>query len=117
MKKAETRLSIKVRKHLLDNYGIRLHKNHGGAYGETGAADLYGTLPGGRAIYIELKTPKSIDKKNNRTIFQGMFLNWEASQGALAFVASSVEAIDAVLHSAGIYPHRHFKKSDIQSIS
>lgn len=117
MKKAETRLSIKVRKHLLDNYGIRLHKNHGGAYGETGAADLYGTLPGGRAIYIELKTPKSIDKKNNRTIFQGAWLNWESSQGALAFVCCSVEEIDLMLAAANIYPHRQMKKSDIKSIS
>jgi hypothetical protein len=105
MKKAETRLSIKVRKHLLEKYGIRLHKNTGGAYSETGAADLYGTLPGGRAIYIELKTPKTIDKKNNRAIFQGMWLQHEASQGALAFVASSIEVIEAALKSAGIYPH------------
>jgi len=105
MQKAETRLSIKIRKHLLEKYGIRLHKNHGGAYGETGAVDLYGTLPGGRAVYIELKTPKSIGKRNNRTIFQGMWLQHEASQGALAFVASSIESVDAVLNANGIYPH------------
>ena len=117
MKKAETRLSIKVRKHLLENYGIRMHKNHGGPFTETGAADLYGTLPGGRAVYIELKTPDSMGKKNNRMIFQGIWLQHEANQGALAFVASSVEAIDAMLASAKIYPHRQIKKSDIESIS
>ena len=103
--KKESRISQKIRKLVQKNYGTILHKTHGGAFGETGAADLYGTLPGGRAVYIEMKTPDTRWQKSQRSLFQHAWLDRERKLGALVMVADSYEEIAGVFKAAGIYPH------------
>lgn len=102
--KKETRASIKIREKMLEKYGTFLHKNHGGAYGETGAADLYGTLPGGRAIYVELKTPDTIKKKTARRKYQEAWLMREARLGAFTAVTASWDDLLLQLLGEQIYP-------------
>lgn len=51
-----------------------------------GSADIWGVLPGGRAVFVEIKTPKG-----RTTVLQEMFLEEMREQGAVAFVARSIE--------------------------
>lgn len=103
--KKETKLSREIRENLKRDYGIFLHKNWGGVFTETGAADLYGTLPGGRACYFELKTPEGAKRRDSRSVYQKAWLRREARMGALTAVVSSYEDVFAVLWAAQIYPH------------
>jgi hypothetical protein len=89
----------RIRTKLLAEYGIRLHKNIGGAYGETGAADLYGTLPGGRALYLEVKQP---NKKNTLTAAQKNWLDAERQMGAVAELVTSPLEVIHILEREGI---------------
>jgi hypothetical protein len=61
-----------------------------------GFADIVGVLPGGRALFIEVKTGK-----NKTTIYQDYFLEEVKKQGALAFVAYSIEDCEYQLKSRG----------------
>jgi hypothetical protein len=61
-----------------------------------GFSDIVGVLPGGRALFIEVKTGK-----NKTTEFQEIFLEEMKNQGALAFVAYSIEDCDKYLKSRG----------------
>ena len=117
MTKQETRLCNLIRDRLKRDYGIHLHKNWGGVFTETGAADLYGTLPGGRAVYFELKTPEGSKRKSGRAAYQKSWLAREEKMGALTGVVAMYAEVQLKLESAGIYPHRQKKKSDIESIS
>lgn len=117
MTKQETRLCNLIRDRLKRDYGIYLHKNWGGVFTETGAADLYGTLPGGRAVYFELKTPDGAKRKGGRAAYQKAWLAREEKMGALTGVVMTYADVRSRLHAAGIYPHRQMKKSDIKSIS
>lgn len=85
-------------------FGTILHKNHGGAFTETGAADLYGTLPGGRAIYIELKTPERKNQMSMRRLCQKRWLDRERKLGAATFFVSGWDELKKELEDAGIYP-------------
>ena len=82
----------KIRIEILNKYGVRLHKNTGGPYSEAGAADLYGTLPGGRAIFVEVKAPGKKPRPN-----QLAWLEHEREMGALAVWVSSWEELLSVL--------------------
>lgn len=82
----ETPLSKKIRDGLKRDFGVIMHKTHGGPFGESGAADLYGTLPGGRAIYVETKAPKG-SKNNLRARIQKAWLAREAKLGAFTMFA------------------------------
>ena len=102
--KKETRLSVKIRKLVKEKYGTILHKNHGGPFTETGAADLYGTLPGGRAVYIELKTPETVKQKSGRATYQYAWLERERKLGALTMLISSFEELVYMFTAAGVIP-------------
>ncbi|HNA25189.1 MAG TPA: hypothetical protein PLI01_00510 [Nitrospira sp.] len=82
----------KLKKHLKETYGASCHKYHGGPFGEAGHADLFGTLPGGRAFYFEAKVPG-----NTPTQAQLLFLEKEAALGAVTGVVTSVQDVDKYL--------------------
>lgn len=105
MTKKETRASMKIRKEMHAVYGTLFHKVHGGAYGETGASDLYGTLPGGRAIYVEVKTKDTINKWDARRRFQQAWLLREKMLGAFTATVTSWEELQGLLNAEHIYPH------------
>lgn len=99
MKEAElVRLMIKC---LRDEYGATAHKHYGGAFSEKGASDIFGTLPGGRAYYIEAKAR---GKLSTLTEVQEIFLRREAWNGAVAFATDSVEGVRVALGELGITP-------------
>lgn len=102
--KTEARLSVQIREKMKENYGTILHKAHGGAYSETGASDLYGTLPGGRAIYVELKTKESIGKMDARRKYQEAWLAREARLGAFTAIVADWESLQNALLAQRIYP-------------
>jgi hypothetical protein len=104
MAKKETRISLHIRKEMKKVYGTILHKVHGGAYGETGASDLYGTLPGGRAIYVEVKTPETINKWDARRRFQQAWLLQEKMLGAFTATVCSWEDLQGYLNAEHITP-------------
>ena len=82
----------KVRDHLTAKYGATCHKHHGGPYSERGVSDLFGTMPGGRAFFFEVKVP---GKK--ATLWQLRWLEEEAKRGAITGVVTSVEDVEAEL--------------------
>lgn len=95
----ETPVTKKIREHVLKKYGTTLHKYHGDMYGETGVADLFGTMPDGRAIYIEVKKPFTKSElnaflKSDRYHNQRTWLEREARLGAIAMFANQVEHVD-----------------------
>lgn len=95
----ETPVTKKIKDHALKKYGIVLHKYHGDIYGETGVADLFGTMPDGRAIYIEVKKPFTASElraflKSDRYHNQRAWLEREAKLGAITMFANSVEVVD-----------------------
>lgn len=93
--KPETRLVKKLRERLREKWGATSHKVHGSVYSEAGASDLYGTLPGGRALYVEVKMP---GKK--ATPAQAAWLDAERRLGAAAGTVSSVEELDDLVGRA-----------------
>lgn len=101
--KRETRLSKKIREGMKRDFGTILHKNHGGAFGETGAADLYGTLPGGRALYIETKAPDAKTAKG-RMSYQLAWLRRERDLGAIAVSVTSYDELLGMLAYQGFFP-------------
>jgi len=90
----ENKIVKKIRLHLEREYGATHHKYHGSAYGERGHADIYGTLPTGRAYYIEVKQPETIGGVKPEQL---AFLERERKNGALAGVAASIEDVDKIL--------------------
>jgi hypothetical protein len=65
-------------------------------FGEVGAADILGVLPGGRLLAVECKRPG-----NRATAAQAAWLAMIAEGGALALVVVSVEDLAAQLREAG----------------
>lgn len=101
--KRETKIVNSIRTQMLDEFGTILHKVHGGPYSETGASDLYGTLPGGRAIYVEVKTPETIGHVSDPTRKnQDAWLAREARLGAFTAVVDSYAMLEKLLMSEGI---------------
>jgi len=84
----------KIRDHIVKEYGATCHKHHGGPYSERGVADLFGTMPGGRAFFFEVKVP---GKK--ATLWQEKWLEEEAKRGAITGVVTSVEDTERILNS------------------
>lgn len=87
----ETDVSNRIRDAVKEEYGTVLHKYHGGSYGESGASDLYGTLPGGYAVYFEVKTPRTIALMDIRRKLQDIWLRREENLGACTGVVASKE--------------------------
>lgn len=84
----------KIRLFLRQEFGATVHKYHGSVYGENGHPDLYGTLPGGRAFYFEVKLPETALTVSPS---QRRFLALEKSAGALVGVVTSVEETEQLL--------------------
>lgn len=61
-----------------------------------GVSDIVGVLPGGRALFIEVKKPKGYASK-----FQKDFLIRASRAGALAFIARSPQDVHRELQAAG----------------
>lgn len=83
----------KIKEHLRKAYGATVHKYHGSVYGERGHADVYGTFPGGRAFYFEIKRPVG----GKLTLLQELFLANEHARGAVIGVVTSVEDVESIL--------------------
>ena len=79
-----------IREYLVNEVRATCHKVHGSAYMERGLPDLFGTLPGGRAYFIEVKAP---GKLATLTPAQRLLLQLEAKNGAVAGAATSVEDV------------------------
>ncbi len=79
---------VKKIKDYLTEKGYIVFKYHGSIYGEKGHSDLYGVCPGGRAFFIEVKTPK-----NFPTQLQSLFLERMGKAGALVGWADNVEQV------------------------
>lgn len=96
MKKAplEKVVVANIKEYLVNEVGATCHKHHGGPYAERGIPDLFGTLPGGRAFYIEVKRP---GKLATLTPAQRLLLQREAFNGAVAGAATSVEEVVQLL--------------------
>lgn len=91
----------KLRDYLRKEYHATCHKYHGGALGETGHADLYGTAPNGQAFYIEVKAPGSSHNKE-RLNYQRIFLEAEQENGALVGFATCIEDVDKIMNGEAI---------------
>lgn len=78
----ETPTSNRIREAVRKEFGTELHKYHGGTYGETACADLFGTLPGGYAVFLEVKTEETSMKMTARRRAQEAWLAREAKLGA-----------------------------------
>jgi hypothetical protein len=80
--------------------GVARYGDHGQQrvpYGELGASDLRVDLDGSpRSIFIEVKRPGGHASEH-----QLAYLAQQRSRGHVAFVADSVEAVEAVLTSEG----------------
>lgn len=90
--KPESRLVKLIREHLREKWGATSHKVHGSVFAEAGSSDLYGTLPGGTALYLEVKVP---GKK--ATPAQLAWLDAERRRGAIAGVVTSVAEVDELI--------------------
>lgn len=90
----EKTVEKKIRAHL-HSIGASSHKYHGSGYGELGHPDLYGTLPGGRAYFFEIKRPGKKPRPN-----QVAWLNREKKYGALTASLDSLEELEAMLSTA-----------------
>jgi len=65
-------------------------------FGKKGSSDIIGVLPGGRALFIEVKRPSG----GSLSAAQKEFLGRARMAGALAFEARSVEEVDRQLREA-----------------
>jgi len=73
--------------------GIPTFKHWGGPMGEPGIPDIIGTLPGGRALFIEVKTPKTIKSFPSNSVTQqaqDRFLKLHSKSGAACAVVATV---------------------------
>jgi hypothetical protein len=73
--------------------------------GTPGLPDIGGVLPGGRALFIEVKRPGQRRKDGKFksgviTDYQKMFIAKAKMAGAVAFVADSVEAVEGGIREA-----------------
>jgi hypothetical protein len=66
-------------------------------YGFPGLPDVIGVLPGGRALFIEVKKPGGRVRPEQRA-----FLDAATRAGAVAFVAYSMDDVDARLKKEGV---------------
>lgn len=82
--------------HWRNNTGaFRDDKQHLYRFGFKGSSDIIGVLPGGRALFIEVKRPTG-----RLTDAQKEFLARAHMAGALAFEARSVEEVDQRIREA-----------------
>ena len=84
------RIVIAKLKAWLEKRGCLVHKMHGTVYTPKGMPDLFGVIPGGRAIYVEAKAPGKTPNPN-----QTAFLDRLSSMNAVACWADSVEMLES----------------------
>lgn len=100
----ETIITRQIRE-MLRLIGIDMVKIWGGPMMERGFPDLVGEIPpGGRALYIEVKTPKGRLSEE-----QEAFLERKRSRGAVAFVARSPHDAIKALATVGFKPAERIK--------
>lgn len=95
----EKDIITKIKEFLKKELGIIAHKHHGGPYSENGVPDLFGTLPGGRAFFFEVKTPTTINQETKQKIIQRRWMETEAKAGALTGFVCSVEDVRKLINS------------------
>lgn len=76
----------------LRSIGALVVKYHGSPYSQAGVSDLIGSLPGGRAFFIEVKRPG-----NKASALQKRFLDEARNVGAVAGVVTSVDDVRRIL--------------------
>lgn len=89
----------KIKDHIIKVYGGTAHKFHANAFTERGVADLFGSLPGGRAYFIEVKVPGG-----KPTQWQIAWLAEERKRNSIAAVCTSTDEVDKLFKEHGIYP-------------
>lgn len=105
MPKLESVIRNEIRDFLKDEVGATYHKYHGSVFAERGVPDIFGTLPGGRAYYFEVKRPGRLGKIAK---IQELLLQNEAMHGAVAAFATSVDDVKQALLDQGYdYKRRH----------
>ncbi len=72
--------------------GLRDKRNHLIRMAPKGSADIWGVMPGGRAIFVECKA-----EGGKLTQFQELFLQEMKEQGAVCIVARSVDDVEREL--------------------
>ena len=102
----ERNVRNEMKKYLRDEYGATVHVYHGHAMGESSHPDLYGTLPGGRAFWFEVKSPGS-KHDAARLLCQLDFLRREHVNGAVCGMVSSVGAVDIAVQD-GFYAEKEW---------
>lgn len=100
---AESGISKQIRSYLKLR-GIFAWRNNSGMlpnprgrpvkFGFPGSSDILGVLPGGRFLGIEVKDPKGTTSKA-RAILQQAFRDEINAAGGVAFVATSIEDVQA----------------------
>lgn len=94
---------------LLDRVGIIAERHNSGkikidrrliSLGTAGMPDIVGCLPGGWYLAIEVKTP---ERRKNLTTLQTDTLARLKKQGAVVFVACSLDDVTRELCAAGYY--------------
>lgn len=93
----EAAIVKKIRDHLKAQHNTLCFKHHGGPYSEVGVADLICVMPGGHALYLEIKQP---GKKPSPA--QVEFLKRYKEQGAITGVATSIDDVENILESSGL---------------
>lgn len=77
-----------IKEYLETHHNATIFKYHGSAYGVKGHPDLYGFLPNGQALFIEVKAP---GKK--LMPHQQVMIDYLQERGAISFWADSVEKV------------------------
>lgn len=97
----ESTIVTLIKAMLLKEFGVHAHKYHGDQFSENFVSDLFGTLPGGRAFYIEVKTPKTMGVRSARRKGQELWQEREKEAGAWVMFTDSVDKVREALISSG----------------
>ena len=90
---------------LLKQFDLAHFKHWSGPFSKLGVPDIYITLPGGRACWIELKGPTG-----KPTPEQLAFIEKHSASKALCFFAYSVEAVIVTLADNGVECMKEIRK-------
>jgi hypothetical protein len=95
----ETQITHAIRD-ALNLMGVKAHWKHwAGRFSRKGVPDIVATIPGGRALYIEVKTPSGVVSAE-----QEAFMRDHLAAGALVIVARDAREVAEELALAGYEP-------------
>lgn len=93
----ESALKTAIVKHLRAS-GIICWRAGAGPYSTPGVADICGTMPGGRSIYVEAKRPgRYKNAADGLTPLQLKWLSRMKAQGALVIVTDNLATVRKIL--------------------